>query len=67
MSSSNSIDLAIDAIVADMYKFTDKHPNWDKKVWDVVQPVDAWGRNYAKLEYAHTGVKQTFSKRIKIK
>ena len=21
------------------------------KVWDIVQPTDAWGRNYAHMEY----------------
>lgn len=37
-----------------------------KKVWDVVQPVDEWGRNYAHVAYLHEGLRQLFTKRITV-
>lgn len=36
------------------------------KIFDVVQPKDNWSRNYAHLEYLHTGLKQTFSTKINV-
>lgn len=35
-------------------------------VWDVVPPKDNWERNYARLAYLATGIKQTFSLHIPV-
>jgi hypothetical protein len=59
-----SIDLAINTIVTDMYEFTERHPNWNKKVWDITQPKDDWGVGYAHLEYLRTGLKQLQATKI---
>lgn len=31
------------------------------KIWDVVQPKDEWGRNYAHLEFLRIGIRRTFA------
>lgn len=38
-----------------------------KKVFDIVQPKDAWEKNYALMEYLYIGLKTIGWKRIGVK